>query len=738
MRATNSSLLRGASVIACLALALGGVGVKADDATSAKQIDAFPVFDSYIKISGKVPWVTGNPAAYVERFRSPDSGSYGIEALHLSKDTTKDTTMEIDGRALTGAEDYLGKLRFTKNEVGSVEIGYKTFRTFYDGIGGFFPRGNTWKPMGTEELHTDRAKFWADVNIALPNKPVFHLRYSDDSRNGRKDTTIWADTDYTGIPIYNVGSLNPVTANKKLAASYIDLDERQKTLEASLKHTLGNTELEFIVLNNRTDSDDIRWMARYQDELKLFPLLRSTPPAFLVDPGIANNRVLGFDEQISNANIWTYTGKFETKVSDKLTVYGGINYQKAAADIAGNRQMTLYMATNAGLVTAVGGFVGAGGRPPYSYKTDAGRTSEKVLTGNLGITYKPQSDLFIGLAFKGEDLAMHGSNLVTYTSNSINQTTGVVTPVIVPGPNTSKRSERPWTPELDVRYTGIRGLALYGTVDYHYVPGDQAGSSTGVTIGGGAAAPAEMFDKIKLNQGHYKVGANWTVSPMVTLRAETFYKDHVNNYTGYGATLGDDFILGYQFRGYKLTGIYKPVSTVTLTGRYVGQIGKMNTRVDGEEEYQSSDSKNHLFGGTLDWNPNSQVYLQANVNVVFATLQTAYPRAGGTANDVLRNADNNYWNSSVVAGFVVDKATDAQLQYTVYHTDNYDPLAPSASVSYGAGGKEYTVTLGAKHKLTDRMILNVKVGYFDSKSDTTGGRTNFKGPLAYLSLDYAL
>jgi hypothetical protein len=105
---------------------------------------------------------------------------------------------------------------------------------------------------------------------------------------------------------------------------------------------------------------------------------------------------------------------------------------------------------------------------------------------------------------------------------------------------------------------------------------------------------------------------------------------------------------------------------------------------------------------------------------------------------VLHNADNNYVNGNVVAGFVMNKTMDAQVEYAFYKADNYDPLAPSASLSYGAGGKEYTVTAGLKVKLSNQLIGHVKLGYFDSKSDTTGGNTNFKGPLAYVSLDYAL
>ncbi len=736
MHANSFQLRRSAGVFAGLTLVLCNAAVGAGPVS--KEADAFPVFDSFIKISGQAPSVTGNPAAYAERFRSPENGAHGIEALHLSKELDKQTTLEIDGKALTGAEDYLGKIKLTKEEVGSVEVGYKRFRTFYDGIGGFFPLNRAWMPMGTEELHTDRANFWTDITIALPDKPVFHLRYSDELRNGRKDSTIWGDSDQTGIPIYNVSSLNPVTANKKIVPAFLDLDERQKTLLASVTHTVGNTELELEIVNTRTDSDDTRRMNRYPGELKLYPLIKTTPPAFLVPGTEANNFVTGFDEQISKADIWAYTGKFETKVSNQLTVFGGVTYQDASADIAGNRQMTLNIATATGIVQAVGGFVGANGRPPYSYKTNAGSTSEKTLTGNLGVTYKPQKDFRISLALKGEKQDMSGSNLVTYNSNSIVQATGVVTPVDVLAPNTSTRNDKPWTPELDVRYSGIKNLALYSTVDYRYAKGDQVGSSTGVTTGGGAAAPVTSSDNVSNNHAHYKVGANWDVTSLLTIRAETFYKDHVNKYTGYGPSLGGRYVLGYAFHGYKLTTIVKPCATLKLTGRYVGQMGKMNTTVDAGDSYQSMDSKNHMFGGTIDWNPNKNVYVQANVNVVFSTLSTAYPRAGFSANDVLRNADNDYTSGNIIAGFAVDKRTDAQLEYTYYKANNYDPLAPSASVAYGAGGKEYTVTAGLKRKLTDRMILNAKVGYFDSKSDTTGGNTNYRGPLAYVSLDYSL
>jgi len=57
-----------------------------------------------------------------------------------------------------------------------------------------------------------------------------------------------------------------------------------------------------------------------------------------------------------------------------------------------------------------------------------------------------------------------------------------------------------------------------------------------------------------------------------------------------------------------------------------------------------------------------------------------------------------YWNASALAGFVVDKNTDAQLQYTAYRTNNYLPVLAATTMPFGAGAQEYTVTLGLKHK----------------------------------------
>jgi len=45
------------------------------------------------------------------------------------------------------------------------------FRTFYDGVGGFFPLSDSFQALSYESLHVDRSTFWLTATLAKPNLP---------------------------------------------------------------------------------------------------------------------------------------------------------------------------------------------------------------------------------------------------------------------------------------------------------------------------------------------------------------------------------------------------------------------------------------------------------------------------------------------------------------------------------------------------------------------------------------
>ena len=142
-----------------------------------------------------------------------------------------------------------------------------------------------------------------------------------------------------------------------------------------------------------------------------------------------------------------------------------------------------------------------------------------------------------------------------------------------------------------------------------------------------------------------------------------------------------------------------------------------------------------LTAATLAWNPSPTFYAQATVPVVYAYINTIYPRAGITpatstniafnSNDVVQNSNSNYVNGSLLAGIVLSRKDDLQFKYTYYHAANGNPQVAYITQPFGVAALDYAVTLGLKHKLTDHLVADAKVGYASSRNDTTGGRTNF-------------
>jgi len=722
MHANRLSLLRAAGLLAGAMLTLPCVhAADPNPSSTATDTDAFPVFDNYIKLSGQNAWVSKDKPAFQADTKNANGASGGIEDFRFEKDPTKDISIKTDGHAIGGSENYLAHFNITKDEVGSFDAGYKRFRTFYDGIGGFFPANNAWMPLTQPDLHVDRAKFWAEGTIALPNKPILTLRYTNELRNGRKDTTIWGDTDFTGIPIPSNSNLS----TRKIIPGYLNLGERHETVEALVTHTVGKTTFELSLLDDMVDNLDTRYLNRFPGEVKPFPAIPATPVT-IVPAAQANNAIAALDQEGITSNTFSATGKTETILSDRFSFHTGLRYQHLTSSFTGNRLLNTSTPTAVGVVIA----------PSANFLNLAGGSKMTAYTGTAGVDVKPLSDFLVRLDLKGENDYTKGADSFTSTAAAVNTTTGKITTTPTANFGNSRVKEIAWTPEINLRYTGIRDISLYASADYRYVGGDDR------TTPQFSTTPAPLTDNVYENHGRYTVGANWVPCPYFTLRGETFYKDHQNSFQGYATSISSEYVLGYRLYGGTLTAIVSPLPTLSFTTRYILQTGQMDVTTVGDPgltsyaNYDSMNTKSHQIGETIDWNPIRQFYLQGNINVVFDTLRTAYPQAGGVANTVLRNSDNNYWDGSVLAGYAIDKKTDGEVECTYYRANNYQP-AFTGSVSYGAGAKEYRATVGLKHKINDHLIASAKIGYLVSRNDTTGDFTDYTARVAYVSLEHA-
>ena len=500
-----------------------------------------------------------------------------------------------------------------------------------------------------------------------------------------------------------------------------------------MTHKVGNTTIDARLVSDNVSNLDTRYMVRYPGELKPYPAIPSNP-AILIDPLKANNQISGYDQQGIDSKSLSFIGKIETELSKNLSVYAGLTYMTMSGDLTGSRINTQYLATSTGMLAITGGYA-TNGRPPYSYVSLGGVIKNNLLAANVGADYKGIKNLTISTGLKAEQVFTRGSNPVHYISTWYDPATAATAVNPVDMSNTSRSKERAWVPEVSLRYTGITRVTLFADADYRFSPGNEQlsngtiGPSGTTVIGSYTTGDAAVRE----NHGSYKIGANWLACKYFTLRGEVFMKNHNNGFYDNGAA-DSKYLLGYNRLGSQIVATVKPMPTVVLTTKLARSVANMWTTVDTGSRFESMDSAMYQIGETIDWTPTKDFYLQANVNMVYDITRSAYTRTSGIARDVVENADNDYMNGSFVAGMAVDEGTNLELRYTYYRADNNIPKY--STVAYGADAKEYTYTAGLKQKLSKSMTASIKVGYFFSESTATGGLTNYKGTLAYVSVTH--
>jgi len=96
---------------------------------------------------------------------------------------------------------------------------------------------------------------------------------------------------------------------------------------------------------------------------------------------------------------------------------------------------------------------------------------------------------------------------------------------------------------------------------------------------------------------------------------------------------------------------------------------------------------------------------------------------------------NDYWFVNSTITFVADDKTDIAAYYSYYLADNY--VNNSAFTQpFGAGAEEHTIGATLTRKLTERMRLKLRYGFFTYHDETSGGYNDFDGHLVYSSIQY--
>ncbi len=632
----------------------------------------------------------GRRAAYQQRTGQPDGAFGGVESFHYERPVGGDGLLQLDGRGIFDNHDYA--LRFDLNlpEKGFVRFGYREFRQWSDPAGGWFPPTQGWYDLYSGALAFDEREFTLEAGLRLPKVPHFTLRYSHREREGQKDSTSWGLTGQTG----GLGTRN-------IVPTLLDLDRVRDLVMADLAHTLAGTRVGVGFRYERQDNDEARWMRRFPGE----------GPAL-------DRRVTQRDR--TTADLFGAHATTETPLGDRFKFTAAYGYTDLTSELAGYRVFgSVFDPDLAQRYPAIG-----------TFDRLAGGALLRQHVGNLNLLAQLTDRLVLVPAVRIESRQTDSEAFFDAPAAPFSPSAYAAA---------SERRLLDVSEALEVRYTGLTNWVFYARGWWLQGNGD-----LDERLDNRTTATAVLFRSTD-DQRHaqkYTVGANWYPRRRLSFGAEYYHKIRNNDYdhdrdstpnTPDSINRLPAYLRAQDFTtddlNFRLT--WRPRANLTLVGRYDLQLSRIETRADGRASLESAELTSHIGSGSLSWVPWARLYVLGSLSYV--TDRTETPASSFLP--AVQDAENDYWTAQLTLGLACDDRTDLEAQYVYYRADNYADNS-LAGQPYGAGAEEHGLTLGLIRRLSARVQLALRYGFFTSHDTLAGGRRDYDTHWVYSTLRY--
>jgi hypothetical protein len=672
----------------------------------------------------------GDQAQFEQQHGLPGGEVYGgITDMHYEHAVGEKATLMIDGHALWDIDDYDIKVDLSQPNVGYLRAGFKEFRSWYDGNGGFFPpHGGTWFPPPFPEMHIDRGDVWIELGLRLPNWPEITIHYSHEFRDGQKDSTIWGDTDLTGLT---------VQPTRKITPAYRDINETRDIFAVDALKTFGNTDVGLGMRMEFNSNDDRLQLERNPGEL---------PP---VVPAPGAQRFITQNDK-NNVDLFSGHAVTETRLSDSLWFTTAYSYTTLGSDLAGTRIYGTHYNASFGepILTLQLGDPSAP-LQDEGFLNLAGESQLDQHVVNLNLMWAPLKNLTVLTAFRYTFANMESDSIYLDTNPTpnvppftpTNPMGGAHQDIPILTLSDSSQTFNKFAERMELRYTGVANWVFYAQGEWDEEYGDIHERQI-------AAGMVDSANKnLSLLWQKYTAGFNWYPLDRLNLSAQYYHKvlEYDNESTSMHQSLvyqqwnTDDANVRITWRPRIPAGL----GTLALVSRY----DLVTASVEGQWETPAQTVvlqpqhttliTNHMITESITWNPLARLYLQGDFSCVLDETKTPASHIDLIPNTSPTVADfrNDYWMVTSGAGYLVDDKTDLRADYSFYRANDYFKNS-RVGVPYGMGATEHTVSATIGRQLTKQMRLTLRYSYFNYTDETFGGHNDYEAHSIFSGLQY--
>ena len=664
--------------------------------------------------------VKGDEAQFEQEHRIPGDQVYGgIQDLHFEEVFGKDVQLTLDGHAIFDTNDYGLRFNLSKAKLGYIEIGYDEFRSWYDGNGGFFPPNGQFFNPRFPEMHIDRGDVWVELGLRVPDLPAITIRYTNEFRQGQKDSTMWGDTTLTGIE----------GATRKIAPAFRDIDETRDILALDISKTFGNTDVLLGMRYEHNENDDSLNMERGAGQL---------PPAV---PPPGSQRFVT-QRQKDDVDLFSGHAITETRFNEYLWFTAGYSYTTFQNDLSGTR---LY---GTDFDTAFGEPVPTLSSRDHAFIDLSGTAEVREHVFNANLFWMPlkELDVLAGFRYTREERGSSGSFLALEPTanlppfNDLNPEGGFHFGTPFPESGARSADYDRFAQRLEARYTGINDWLIYFQGEWEEESGHVDEFHTDEEV------PLDKDTDALLQK--YTFGANWYPSQNVSLSGQYYHKI---------ASYGEDIITAsfprlinqdWNTDDFNIRVTLRPkvplsLGVIALVTRY----DFMRTSIDGQWEIFSDGEllneeetgiiTKHVISESFNWTPAARLYLQADFSYVWDKTSTPASdiNLGTNTGPTVLDFTNNYWTVTASIGYIINDKTDLHFDYTYYRADDYVNNS-LFGLPYGAGATENIASATLTRQLNKQVRLQLKYTYYNYDDVTSGGHNNYQAHSMFSGLQF--
>lgn len=637
--------------------------------------------------------IEGNEAQFLAREDVGKDVFGGLEYLRFTDDSREGYITDVEARALYNNDDYLLRLRVTKEYVGFIEFGYKSFRTWYDGTGGFDPITNSSFQFFDEQMYTDRGAFWlAGQYVTEDEKTFLNFKYTRRVREGMKGSTSWADSTLSNGD------------RKNIVPGFYTIDEERNTFEVDLDHYGEKSDINIGLLYETSKIDDSRNHRRR--------------------PGERADRYVKQSEDF-DTDLFNGHGAVSYRMSEQLRFNFGSSYTTIDTILNGSRTIN-------GEFSPVFDPNFARQNRDHGFLNLDGETNMKQWVVNANAEYVPFQDFQIipSVRLENRDTDSHADVLET---NSNGTPGGDSFTELQPFGNSY------WddiSAQLDMIYRGLPNWVFTGTVFASHGEGNIAEREIDVEL---SEVILERDSARNQYQSKISLGAKFYPQPGLNFALNYYHKtgdndwDHVLDPT---ADTGGNRLpaffedLNFETDDVNFRVSWRPTQQLSMVTRMDYQLSDTSMRGGNLALITASEMKTRILSQAFTFIPNQKYLLQASYSVVSDTLDTPSNELPGVDPFLVPDAKNDYWQADLTLNCMLNEKQNLMFRLFHYDSDGYFNNS-SVSQPYGFTDEQSSITITGTQKIDDFTNVSLQYGFYDLNEIAQGGLNDYQAHVVY-------